>query len=162
MSAQGEHLRSVSNLFGPPQRIRSIFLDMPAATADDWAVIASRMAKVPQALAEYRASLTEGLDQGLLAGPSVVRTVIDQFGDWAAAGDGKGWFAEFAAGRRRAWVAAGELDEAARSAIEAVTDLRDWLRADYLPQTADQPDEVGEERYQAGARALDRREPRPG
>src|SRR5580698_10219872 len=97
MSDQGEQLRAISNLFGPPQRMRNTFLDMPAATSDDWAAIATRMSRVPGALAGYRASLAEGLSQGLIAGPRVVRTVIGQFGDWAAAADGKGWFAEFAA-----------------------------------------------------------------
>ncbi len=155
MSAQGDHLRSVSNLFGPAQRVRSIFLDMPAKTADDWAVIASRMSRVPQALAEYRASLSEGLSRGLLAGPKVVSTVIGQFGGWAAAGDGKGWFAQFAAGAADAGgpdSLRAALDEAARSAIEAVSGLGDWLRADYLPRAAAEPDGVGEERYKAGAR----------
>src|SRR5215472_15768754 len=32
MSAQGEHLRAVSNIFGPPHRVRGTFLDMPAAS----------------------------------------------------------------------------------------------------------------------------------
>src|SRR5690348_6462282 len=32
MSARGEHLRAVSNIFGPPHRIRGSFLDMPAAS----------------------------------------------------------------------------------------------------------------------------------
>ena len=43
-SAQGEHLRAVSNIFGPTHRVRGAFLDMPAASEDDWAVIARRMA----------------------------------------------------------------------------------------------------------------------
>src|SRR5580658_3487 len=33
LSAQGEQFRAISNLFGPPQRIRNTFLDMPAATS---------------------------------------------------------------------------------------------------------------------------------
>ncbi len=62
----------------------------------------------------------------------MVRAVIGQFGDWAAAGDGKGWFAEFAADAP----ATDGLDEAARSAIGAITDLRNWLEQTYLPLTA--------------------------
>ncbi len=154
-SAQGDHLRDISNLFGPAQRVRSIFLDMPAKTADDWAVIASRMSKMPQALAEYRTSLIEGLDRGLYAGPRVVSTVIGQFGDWAATGDGKGWFAQFAAGAADAGVPESlraSLDDAARSAMAAVTGLGDWLRDDYLPRAASEPDGVGEARYKVGAR----------
>ncbi|HXS63974.1 MAG TPA: DUF885 family protein, partial [Streptosporangiaceae bacterium] len=153
ISEQGEQLRAISNLFGPPQGMRNVFLDMPAATADDWAVITRRMTRFPQALASYRESLTAGIDRGLIAGPRVVSTVIDQLGDWAAAGDGKGWFAEFATAGgsggpspRSSTAANGqqaELDQAARSAIEAIMDLRDWLRQTYLPLTAGQSDEVG-------------------
>jgi uncharacterized protein (DUF885 family) len=152
MTAQGEHLRAISNLFGPPQRIRSTFLDMPAATSDDWTAIATRMARVPDALAGYRASLTEGISQGLISGPRVVATVIGQFGDWAAAADGKGWFAEFAADAPAGDSLRADLDAAAGSAIGAVTDLRDWLAAEYLPHAQGQPDGVGAERYQTCAR----------
>jgi uncharacterized protein (DUF885 family) len=151
MSEQGEELRAISNLFGPPQGMRNIFLDMPAATAQDWAVIARRMARLPQALAGYRESLAEGIGRGLIAGPLVVSTVIDQFGDWAAAGDGKGWFAEFAS-TAPAGGQQSELDQAAQSAIAGIIDLRDWMRQTYLPLTADQSDQVGTERYQACAR----------
>jgi uncharacterized protein (DUF885 family) len=149
MSEQGEQLRAISNLFGPPQRMRNVFLDMPAATAGDWAVIARRMAKLPQALAGYRESLSAGIDRGLIAGPRVVTTVIGQFGDWAAAGDGSGWFAEFAAS---APVTPG-LEQATQSAIAAIADLRDWLKRTYLPLTANASDQVGAERYQVCARS---------
>jgi uncharacterized protein (DUF885 family) len=157
MSAQKEHLRAVSaNLSGPPQRVRSTFLAMPAATADDWAVITRRMSRVPEALAGYRASLTEGMSAGLMAGPRAVRAVIGQFGDWAAAGEGQGWFAKFAADSARTGLAdaqAAELSEAARSAIAAVTDLRDWMAAEYLPAADGVPDAVGSDRYRVCARA---------
>jgi uncharacterized protein (DUF885 family) len=55
MSEQGEHLRAISNILGPVQRVRSTFLDMPTATEDDWAVIARRIARVPLARAAGRA-----------------------------------------------------------------------------------------------------------
>jgi uncharacterized protein (DUF885 family) len=153
MSAQGEHFRAVSNLFGPPQRVRNTFLDMPAATDDDWTAIATRMSRVPGALAEYRVSLAEGLSRDLVAGPQVVRAVIDQFGDWAAAAGGSGWFAEFAAEAEVPQPLRADLDRAAGSAIAAIAGLRDWLAAEYLPRAADQPDAVGTERYLVCARA---------
>src|SRR5215469_7567628 len=49
VSAAGEHLRAVSNIFGPHQEVRGTFLMMPAATADDWGVIARRLGRVPAA-----------------------------------------------------------------------------------------------------------------
>ena len=153
MSAQREHLRAVSNLFGPPQRVRNVFLDMPSATDDDWAVIASRMSKVPRALAGYRASLAEGMGAGLLAGPRVVRAVVDQLGTWVVAAGGKGWFAEFAADAEVQAQLRVRLDDEAASAIAAVADLRDWLASDYLPLAAEHADAVGSERYQICARS---------
>ena len=51
MYAAAEHLRVMSNIFGPPQQVRQAFLLMPVETADDWATIARRLAAVPAALA---------------------------------------------------------------------------------------------------------------
>ena len=97
VSATGENLRSMSNIFGPVQRVRSTFLLMPAASGDDWAVIAARIGAVPGALDGYRVSLTEGARRGLYAAPRQVQTVVAQLGDWLAT-SGRGWFADFAGG----------------------------------------------------------------
>jgi len=77
MSEQGEHLRAVSNIFGPPNRVRNTFLDMPTASPQDWEAVARRMARVGQALAEYQTSLTAGASRGLFAGPRVVRAAAE-------------------------------------------------------------------------------------
>jgi len=154
ISATGEHLRSISNIFGPPQAVRGIFLLMPATTPDDWAVIARRIARVPDAMAGYRASLTEGARRGLYAAPRQVATVAGQFADWLATGDGRGWFSDFAAGAQADGPASlrSDLDAASAAADESVAGLRDWLLAEYLPGAGGTPDGVGEERYLAGAR----------
>ncbi len=154
ISAAGEHLRSISNIFGPPQQVRGTFLLMPAATGDDWAVIGRRIGEVPAALAGYRASLTEGAARGLFAAPRQVQTVAGQFDAWLTTGNGAGWFADFAAGAAGDSSAAlrADLDRASAAADAAVAALRDWLLADYLPGAAGTPDGVGEERYLAGAR----------
>jgi uncharacterized protein (DUF885 family) len=154
-SEAGEPLRAVSNIFGPPQRVRGTFLLMPATTADDWAVIARRMAAVPDALAGHRESLAEGARRGLFAAPRQVETVAGQLADWQAAGGGKGWFTGFA----EAAPADGpgslrsDLDTASAVADSAVAALRDWLLAEYLPAAAGTPDAAGEERYRLGARS---------
>ena len=154
VSATGENLRSMSNIFGPVQRVRSTFLLMPAASGDDWAVIAARIGAVPGALDGYRVSLTEGARRGLYAAPRQVQTVVAQLGDWLAT-SGRGWFADFAGG-----ATAGEagpalrarLEAAAAAADTAVAGLRDWLSSDYLPGSAGTPDAVGPERYAGGVR----------
>jgi uncharacterized protein (DUF885 family) len=152
VSAAGEHLRNFSNISGPAQQVRSVFMIMPAATEDDWAVIARRMARVASALAGYRASLADGARRGLLAAPLQVTTTIGQLDEWAAAGGGRGWFADFAAGASAPPALRADLDEAAGSASSAVDGLRRWLAAEYLPRTAGVPDGVGEARYRACAR----------
>jgi uncharacterized protein (DUF885 family) len=154
VSATGEHLREVSNIFGPPQEVRGTFLLMPAATADDWAVIARRLARVPQALVLHRESLAAGARRGLYAAPRQVETVAGQLADWQRVGDGRGWFSDFAAGAPADAPESlrSDLGVASGAADAAVSALRDWLLSEYLPGAAGTPDGVGEERYLIGAR----------
>jgi uncharacterized protein (DUF885 family) len=152
VSQAGEHLRAISNIFGPPQRVRGTFLLMPAATADDWAVIARRIAAVPQALDQYRASLAEGARRGLYAAPRQVETVAGQLADWQASGEGKGWFTGFTAAAPGPDSLRTDLDQASSAADTAVAALREWLLSEYLAGTTGTPDAVGEERYRLGAR----------
>jgi uncharacterized protein (DUF885 family) len=154
VSAAGEHLRAMSNIFGPPQEVRGNFLLMPATTADDWAVIARRLARVPQVLAQHQESLAEGARLGLYAAPRQVETVAGQFADWQATGGGRGWFADFTVGAPADAPDSLRSDLAAASgaADAAVAALRGWLLTDYLPAAAGTPDGVGEERYLIGAK----------
>jgi uncharacterized protein (DUF885 family) len=154
VSAAGEHLRAMSNIFGPPQEVRGTFLLMPAKTAEDWAVIAGRLGRVPQALAQHRESLGEGARRGLYAAPRQVETVAGQLADWQGTGGGQGWFTDFAAAAPADGPASlrSDLATASGAADAAVAALREWLLAEYLPGTAATPDGVGEERYLLGAR----------
>ncbi|MCZ2526052.1 DUF885 family protein [Streptomyces sp. SCUT-3] len=141
----GEGLRTVRNLASPLHEVRDVFTLVPTATDEDWARIARRLERVPQALDGYRATLAEGIRQGLLSGPQQVTTVIGQLAEWLGTESGNGWFADFAAGGPQPL--RPELDRAAASATAALTDLRDWLRDVYAPAAADTPDTVGRERY---------------
>jgi uncharacterized protein (DUF885 family) len=153
VSEQGEHLCAVSNIFGGPHRIRGSFLDMPAATADDWAVIARRMARMPDALAQYQSSLEEGARRGLLAGPRVVTTVAGQLAGWAQAADGRGWFADFASAAGEVPPALrAELDQAASAASQSIAELGGWLGSRYLAAVGQGSDAVGADRYLGTAR----------
>jgi uncharacterized protein (DUF885 family) len=152
MSEAGEHLREVSNIFGPLQQVRGVFTMMPTETDGDWAVVARRMKAVPAALAGYRESLALGAGRGLFAAPRQVSTVADQLGQWLAAGAGAGWYADFAAGADVPAALRADLDTAAAGAAAAVAGLRDWMSAEYLRQAAGTPDGMGEERYLRSAR----------
>ena len=142
----GEGYRALSNLFSPVHSVRQVFMLMPSATEEDWAVIARRMARVPEAYRGYRASLEEGTRRGLFVAPRQVHTVVGQLDEWLAGP----YFATFAAAGPDAL--RGELDSAARAADEAVDGIRDYLRDEYAPRVEGTPDAVGRERYAVAAR----------
>lgn len=148
----GEHLRAVQNILGPVQSMRLVFTVMPTSTEDDWAAVARRMAALPEAVSGYMATLSEGMRRGLFAAPRQVTTMMAQLAEWCAAGDGKGWYAEFVATADVSPALRGELDGAARAAIESTSALRQWLASDYLSRAAGTPDAVGVERYRVLAR----------
>ncbi|WP_281281666.1 DUF885 domain-containing protein [Blastococcus colisei] len=142
----GEGYRALSNLFSPVHSVRQVFLMMPSATEEDWAVLARRMVRVPEAYAGFRASLEEGARRGLFVAPRQVRTVVGQLDEWLTGP----YFTTFAAtgpdSLRR------ELDAAAAAADGAVAAIRDYLRDEYGPRAGGTPDAVGRERYAVAAR----------
>ena len=142
----GEGFRSLNNLFSPVHSTRQVFSMMPAATEEDWAVIARRLARVPEAYRGYRETLTEGGRRGVLVAPRQVRTVVAQLDEWMAGP----YFAGFVAAGPAALRA--ELDAAAEAADGAVAQIRDFLRDEYAPMTQGTPDAVGRERYALAAR----------
>ncbi|MDQ3385293.1 MAG: DUF885 domain-containing protein [Actinomycetota bacterium] len=150
ISEAGEHLRAVGNLFSPVQRVRQIFLLMPTATDEDWAVVGRRMARVGDAYDSYLRSLDTGAAQGLLAAPRQVEVVVEQLDEWLDGGQGGSWFARHVAAGPESL--RGELEAAAASATAAATRVRDHLRDVYLPQAEGTPDAVGHDRYRLWAR----------
>ncbi len=142
----GEGLRSLSNLFSPVHTVRQVFLLMPTATEDDWAVVARRMARVPEAYRGYLDTLREGIRRELFVAPRQVSTVVGQLGEWLSGP----FFAGLAASGPDALRA--DLDAAARQADAAVAEVRDFLRDEYLPRADGTPDAVGRDRYALAAR----------
>jgi uncharacterized protein (DUF885 family) len=142
----GEGLRVLNNLFSPVHTVRQVFSLMPSATEEDWAVIARRMARVPEAFAGFRASLDEGSRRGLLVASRQVDTVVAQLDEWLAGP----YFTTFVATGPEAL--RGELVAAAEAADRAVATIRDYLRDEYAPRTEGTPDAVGRERYAVAAR----------
>jgi uncharacterized protein (DUF885 family) len=148
VSEAGERLRTVSNLVAPPLQIREGLMLMPTVTADDWATIAARIGRVPEAVDGYRASLNVSAGRGRYESPTLISSLADQLAGWQ--GNGTGWFAGFGADGPPALRA--ELDRVCPAADAAIASLRDWLRTDYLPGAAGTPDGVGAERYHLAVR----------
>ncbi|MDX3073939.1 DUF885 domain-containing protein [Streptomyces sp. NPDC088354] len=145
----GENLRAVSNLHSPVHSVRGVFMLMPTETDEDWAAVAARLRAVPEALAGYRASLEEGLDRKLPAGPRQVATVVVQLGEWLEDEAGS-WFTQFVKDGPQSLRT--DLDAGAALATGAVAALRDWLRDTYAPAVEGTSDAVGRERYATWAR----------
>ncbi|MFI6287881.1 DUF885 domain-containing protein [Streptomyces sp. NPDC051018] len=138
-----EGLRAVSNLHSPVHSVREVFTVTPTGTDEEWAAVGQRLRAVPDALEGYRASLELGLERELFGGPRATRTNIGQLTEWI--GTDRSWFEEFVADGPEDLRA--ELGAAARTATDALTALRDWMRDVYAPAVADAPDTVGRERY---------------
>ncbi|MER8183715.1 DUF885 domain-containing protein [Kitasatospora sp. NPDC094015] len=141
----GEHLRSLRNLGSPVHNVREAFTLMPTETEQDWQLIGRRLAKVPQAVDQYRATLAEGVERGLLSGPRQITTVIGQLDEWVAGDVPGGWFGTFV--QDAPAPVAAELSAAAVEATAALADFRDWLSEVYAPAAAGTADPVGRERY---------------
>ncbi|MBB0247022.1 DUF885 family protein, partial [Streptomyces alkaliphilus] len=149
----GDELVALAILMTPVQRVRMMLDLTPRGNAEEWAVLARRMRRMPASLAGYRQSLTAGLDRGRGAAPRQAEAVAGQLTE---ALDNR-WYHSLVAeadalpGGPSAALRA-DLAEAADTAASAAAELRDHLRAEYLPAVADVPDGVGEESYLRGTR----------
>jgi uncharacterized protein (DUF885 family) len=150
VSEAGEHLRAAGNIGGPHQRVRKLFALMLTGTPDDWAVVAHRMARVPEAFDGWHAALTEGAQRGLHAAPRQLETVVAQLDEWL--GGERSWWHGFVAAAPETSALRADLHRAADAAAEVTAVLRTWLAEQHLPAAAGTPDAVGEERYRLGAR----------
>src|SRR5674476_169947 len=135
----GEDLVSLRPIGSPVQGLQSLFLMMPTATADEWAVIARRMAKVPESAESYRLSLAAGLEQGLLSAARQAAAVVEQLTAWLPS-EAPGWHTSFVTAHDGApdlpESLQGDLQRAAERAAQGVAALRDWIAGTYLPALA--------------------------
>jgi uncharacterized protein (DUF885 family) len=146
---------SLNVIASPVQDIRQVFDLMPTETAEHWAVIAKRLAKVPAALRGLRESLAAAADAGRVSALRQVNRVAEQCETWAGQRGGRPFFdtlvgaADQTGGVDRALRA--DLAAAAESASEAYADLARYLRAELAPR-APVRDAVGEDVYRLWSR----------
>ena len=152
-----EWLAPLRVIGSPIQSIRQCFDLMPKATADDWATIVERVALVPQALASFQATLSEGVRRGRVSPRRQVEACAQQADAWGGLGDDAPYFRTLLdafdgaalddhALRRR-------LDELGGIATEAYAAAARYLVDEYLPHATEQ-DAVGADRYRLWARAF--------
>ena len=145
----GEYTADLNVIASPLQEFRDILDLMPTDTADDWAAIASRVAKVPDAVRGYIASLREGLQGGLVPAELQVSEGIKQAEELAD--PASSFFVSFTVGAAPGGAPAPDalahdLQRAGRDAASAYAELVRFL-ADEVAPHAPAADAVGRERY---------------
>ncbi|HEX5401720.1 MAG TPA: DUF885 domain-containing protein [Pseudonocardiaceae bacterium] len=133
-----------------PQDTRMVFDLMANETADDWAVIAARLAKVPDAMASMRAAYAYGADHGHVAALRQVTKTAEQCAIWSGAAGAPSFFATLIEGARdvpgMTDALRTELETGAVAAATAYGDLGDFLRTELAPR-APHKDAVGADVY---------------
>ena len=147
------HLRDLNVIASAAQDVRSAFDLMPTASADDWGVIATRLAAVPGALRGYTATLRQGIAEGVTPARRQVVEVATQIDRYTA---DDGFFAAFVAdagpdeGQLPASLARTLADNSAAARV-AYDELRRFL-AEELAPAAGEVDAVGRELYALNSR----------
>ncbi|MFS0893723.1 DUF885 domain-containing protein [Microbacterium sp. 179-I 3D3 NHS] len=147
------HLRDLNVIASAAQDVRSAFDLMPTATADDWAVIATRLAAVPDALRGYVETLRLGIAEGVVPARRQVTEVATQISRYTA---DDGFFAGFVAeaapdeGQLPASLARTLADNSAAARV-AYDELRRFLAEELAPE-AGETDAVGRELYALNSR----------
>jgi len=144
----GAHLRDVNVIASPAQDLRAVFDLMPTDTVEDWSVIATRLAAVPEAISGYIETLREGIAAGVVPARRQVTEVATQIARYTS---DNGFFASSAA---EAAPAEGQLPASlakslatsAGAARVAYDGLAGFLRAELAP-VAVENDAVGRELY---------------
>ena len=145
----GEYLAQLNVIASPLQGLRDVLDIMPTATTDDWANIASRVSRVPEAIHGYIESLREGARRGIVPAQLQVNEGIKQAAELA---DPKSsFFVTFTSGASpdgapAAGGLANDLAMAGRKAAAAYGQLVDFLSGE-LAASAPAEDAVGRDRY---------------
>jgi uncharacterized protein (DUF885 family) len=148
----GAPWRQLSAFDSPISFIRMAFDLCPRETAEDWEHIATRMTKVPEALAGFRTSLRHGLATDRIAARRQALVCAEQAATLAGLeGTGEPYFARLAAAAPPDDALAARLRAGAAVAAEAYASLSRFLREEYAPKARD-TDAVGRELYAIGIR----------
>lgn len=147
------HLRDLNVIASAAQDVRAAFDLMPTATVEDWDVIATRLAAVPDVLRGYVETLRTGIAEGVTPARRQVVEVATQIDRYTA---DDGFFAAFVAeadpeeGQLPASLARTLADNSAAARV-AYDELRRFL-AEELAPVAGEVDAVGRELYALNSR----------
>jgi len=148
----GDLTSEVNVIVGGLHHVRGVFDLMPTEGEEAAANIATRMAAVPHALAQWRSTLLHAADQGHVSSRQQMLEVAKQCDVWTDA-DGDNFYAVLAerAGSRASEALRADLRRAAERAGEATAETGRFLRTELAPRGRDNP-AAGLERYQRASR----------
>ncbi|GGP41154.1 DUF885 domain-containing protein [Saccharothrix coeruleofusca] len=142
---------SLNVIASPVQSMRETFDQMQTDTPEQWALVAKRLAAMPDAVANLRAGLAHAADRGHVSALRQVSRVAEQCDTWAGLSGGGSYFAGLIAGAPGDGALRTDLEAGAKAAAEAYADLAAFLRDDLAPK-APREDAVGEEVYRLSSR----------
>ena len=151
--AAGTWRSDLNVIASPVQGVRDVFDLMPRDGVDDWSHVATRLSRVPAALAGYVESLREGVRADDTPARRQVVEVAEQARRQAAAG---AFFDDLAATAQRAGLPDALLADVRRGADgarAAYADLAGFLREELLP-AARERDACGRDRYALASRGF--------
>ncbi len=134
-------IAQVNNIACPLQN-RGVLDLMPAETAEDWQVIAERMAGFPQMLEGWAQSLREAASHGVVSARRQLELGAEQARSYATEG---AFFDTFASEAKGSDAQKAQVKQAAQEAAQAYRNIADVLES-LIPE-APQADAVGREVY---------------
>src|SRR5690625_1969074 len=136
----------VNNLASTLQ-IRDVLDQMPSATADDWEVIAERMAGFPRSLRSWGESLLEAAGAGVVSARRQLQLGAEQARGYAAT-----FFPAFARGAVGSPAQRDRVTTAAAAAADGYRETAELLES--LIDRAPEADAVGRDAYQLASRTF--------
>ncbi|MFJ9392816.1 DUF885 domain-containing protein [Nocardioides sp. NPDC101246] len=133
--------------------LREVFDLMPTSTEDDWAAIGARLAKMPDAVAGYTATLREEAAAGRVSATAQYQKVADQILSWTGQKGAGDFFAGLVSRAPETTPASlrAELEASAGRANEAFVEFGRFMADDLVPNGLPK-EAVGRDHYQLSSR----------
>ena len=129
--------------------VRSVFDLMDTSSDEGWENVAQRLRAVPATLADYRRTLTEAADRGLVSARRQYLLIAEQVRGWTGEAGGDGFFSRLVAPAPEHLIT--RLRPAADAAAAAYADFGRFLSQEMAPRGRER-DGVGRELYQLASR----------
>ena len=151
MADAGEDTSELNVIESPFQRVRAVFDQMDVADEGSQANIAARLALVPEALAQLKATLLESARSGQTSARRQVLACAKQAEDWNGTRGGENFWTGLVGRTGAAGALRADLDRNAALATAATADFGRFLTEELLP-FAPEKDAAGRERYARASR----------